>query len=68
MKRAVEAQLDPDITPKGRTRRLESLVTKILYWQRRTAKAAYYHDRRRRRDLRAAGVDLRKALRCPTRI
>jgi SRSO17 transposase len=37
-------------------------------YHRRAAQAARSHEKRRRRRLRAAGIDLRKALRCPLRI
>lgn len=65
---AVEEQLDPAVAPKERKRRLEKVADKIEYRQQRNEKAAYYHDKRRRRQLRNAGIDLRKVRRCPLRI
>ena len=47
------------------TRRLERTAAKIEYWQRRAEKAARAHRKRRRRELRRAGIDLRRAIRCP---
>ena len=68
VKIAVEAQLDREVAPKERKRRLERVADKIEYRQQRNQKAAYYHDKRRRRQLREAGIDLRKVRRCPIRI
>jgi hypothetical protein len=47
------------------TRRLERMATKIEYWQRHAEKAAQAHRKRRRKELRRAGIDLRRAIRCP---
>ena len=68
MRIAVEEQLDPEVVPKERKRRLEKVADKIEYRQQRNEKAAYYHDKRRRRRLRNAGIDLRRVRRCPLRI
>ena len=68
VKVAVEEQLDPEVAPKERKRRLEKVADKIDYSQERAEKAAYYHDKRRRRQLRKAGIDLRRVQRCPLRI
>lgn len=65
MRLAVEAQLDAEISPHERTRRLENAHAKILYWQNRNVEAASRHDRTRRRRLEAAGVDLQTILLCP---
>jgi hypothetical protein len=65
---AVEVQLDPQISRKERTRRLEKIATKIVYWQHHAAEAAYHHNKTRRRKLRAMDIDLRKVRRCPLRI
>jgi len=46
-------------------RRLERTAAKIDYWQRRAEKAAQAHRKRRRKELRRAGIDLRRAIRCP---
>lgn len=68
MRDAVEVQLDSEQPSRERTRLLEKVAATIEHWQRRNAEAAYYHDRRTRRELRAAGLDLRKVRRCPIRI
>ena len=46
-------------------RRLERTAAKIEYWQRRAEKAARAHQKRRLKELRRAGIDLRRAIRCP---
>jgi hypothetical protein len=68
VKDAVEVQLDPEMPPQERTRRLEKTAEIISHWQAMNAKAAFYHDKRRRREMRALGIDLRKVRRCLLRI
>ena len=65
---AIEVQLDPDMSANERTRRLEKAAEKIEYWQARNEQAAFFHDKRQRRKLRKAGIDLRRLRRCPLRI
>lgn len=68
VKAAVEVQLDPEMPARERTRRLQKIARKIEYWQRTAAKAACSHRKRRRRELREAGIDLRRVIRCPLTI
>ena len=44
---------------------MEQAAAKIAYWQRRAEEAARAHGKRRRKELRRAGIDLRRAIRCP---
>jgi hypothetical protein len=46
-------------------KRLERVGRKIDYWQTTAARAAKVHRRRRLEELKALGVDLRTAVRCP---
>jgi hypothetical protein len=62
---AVDAQLDPEVSRYERTRRLQKAASNIEHWQNRNAEAAFFHDRRKRRDLHRIGIDLRKVRRCP---
>jgi hypothetical protein len=64
-RKAVEVQLDPTQKRPEIARRLEQMAFKIEYWQRRAEQAARLHRKRRRRDLRRAGIDLRRAIRFP---
>lgn len=52
------------MSPHERTRRLEIIGKRILYLHRREEQVNRFHVRRRRKELRAAGVDLRRAKRC----
>ncbi len=65
MRKVVEAQLDSTLSRWVMARRLERTAAKIEYWQRRAEEAARAHRKRRRRELRRAGIDLRRAIRCP---
>ena len=62
---AIDAQLDQLASPDTEERKLEHVASKIVYWQKRAKDAAHYHRLRRRRDLRARGVDFRRVKRCP---
>ena len=65
MRKVIEALLDFTLSRSVMARRLERTVAKIEYWQRRAEKAARAHRKRRRKQLRRAGIDLRRAIRCP---
>ncbi len=65
MKQAVEAQLEPGVPPPERRQRLEKLIRKFEYQNRRRRVASRCHDRTTRRKLQDAGIDLRHAIRCP---
>jgi hypothetical protein len=54
--------------PHERTRLLEKVAENISHWQSRNAQTAFYHDKRRRSRLHAAGIDLRKVRRCPLQL
>jgi len=62
---AINAQLDPTASARSLKKRLKLTARKIDYWQKRNVKSAYYHRRKRRSELLAAGVDLERAVRCP---
>jgi hypothetical protein len=63
--KAIEPQLDKTASRPVLASRLKQVAAKINYWQRRARQAAAAHCRRRRKELRRAGVDLRRAIRCP---
>lgn len=65
---AIECQLDPTLSRRERNKRIEKVRKKILYWQRRNQEAKRSHRKRRLRQLREAGIDLRKTKRCPMKI
>lgn len=65
VRKVVEAQLDTTVPRAVIAHRLERTAAKIAYWQRRAEEAARAHGKRRRKELRRAGIDLRRAIRCP---
>jgi exonuclease VII large subunit len=65
VRKVVEAQLDTTLPRSVMARRLQQTAAKIEYWQRRAEEAARAHCKRRRKELRRAGIDLRRAIRCP---
>jgi len=58
-------QLDTTLPRSVMARRLEQTAAKIEYWQRRAEEAARAHCKRRCKELRRAGIDLRRAISCP---
>ncbi len=64
MRRAVEAQLDPDRPPEERTRDLEKVAGKIEYWQDGRARAERSHTKATTRKPKALGLDLSRLRKC----
>lgn len=64
MRKAVEAQLDPDRPPEERTRNLEKVAGKIEYWQGSRARAERSHTKARTRKLKALGLDPSRLRKC----
>jgi hypothetical protein len=60
----VEAQLDPQMSARERTRRLEKALAKIEYWQESNERAARSHWKGRCRELRRLGIKLSKLRKC----
>ena len=65
MRIAVEAQLDPDLTPTALAKRLERVAYKISYWWKTARRSAKSHRKARLAVLRAAGVYVSQLPRCP---
>ncbi len=61
----VDVLVDQTLTPLGRERRLEKVLFKAAYYQRRALVSEECHTRRRKQDLRDAGIDLRCLKHCP---
>jgi SRSO17 transposase len=61
---AIEAQLDTALSRAETKRRLEKVVYKINYYQRRYAVSSDCHDDTQRRKLHEAGIDLRRVIAC----
>ena len=61
---ALEAQLDPNMGPRERTRLLRRVAKKIEYWQHQADKAARSHHKQRCRQLRARGTFISKLPKC----
>lgn len=64
MREVVEAQLDPEMSRRERTRRLQKALTQIEYWQESNRRAALGHRKRRRRELRRLGIKLSQLRKC----
>lgn len=64
MRAVVEAQLDPQMSARERTRRLEKALAQIEYWQASNRRAALGHRKRRRRELRRLGIKLSQLRKC----
>lgn len=64
MRVAVEAQLDPEDTPRRRARRVAKAVRKIQYWQDRRRHAQRSHRKRALRQLRKRGILISRCRRC----
>lgn len=62
----VNTIVDQELGQDQRSRQLEHNLYKINYWQKRAKVAEDCHRKRRLRDLENAGVDLAKAVKCPT--
>jgi hypothetical protein len=60
----VEAQLDPQMSARERTRRLEKALAKIEFWQDSNQRAARSHWKGRCRELRRLGIKLSKLRKC----
>lgn len=60
----MEEQLDPGVSEDERIRRLEKLLDKIRYWQRRSRLAAASHCKRQRRVLKRLGIVLSRLTKC----
>jgi len=60
----VEVQLDPQMSARERTRRLEKELAKIEYWQESNRRAARSHWKGRCRELRRLGIKLSKLRKC----
>ena len=57
-------QLDPEMGPRERTRRLRKVLAKIEHWQRSNHRAARCHRKRRLRRLHALGIRLSQLTKC----
>ena len=64
MREAVEVQLDPDLGPRERTRRLEKVLRRIEHWQDSNARAARSHRKQRLRELHEVGIRVSKLRKC----
>ena len=64
MRAVVEVQLDPQMSARERTRRLEKELAKIEYWQESNRRAARSHWKGRCRELRRLGIKLSKLRKC----
>ncbi len=64
MRAVVEAQLDPQMNTRERTRRLEKAIAQIEYWQESNRRAALGHRKRRRRELRLRGIKVSRLRKC----
>jgi hypothetical protein len=60
----IEVQLDPQMSPRERTRRLEKALAEIEYWHQSNPRAARCHRKRRRRELRRLGIRLSQLRKC----
>jgi hypothetical protein len=60
----VEAQLDPQMSARERTRRVEKALAKIEYWQESNQRAARSHWKERCRELRRLGIKLSRLRKC----
>ena len=60
----MKAQLDPEMSARERTRRLDKALAQIEYWQESNRRAALGHRKRRRRGLRRLGIRLSQLRKC----
>lgn len=64
MREAIEVQLDPDMGPRERTRRLAKVLGQIEYWQTSNARAARSHRKERLRKLHEVGIRVSNLRKC----
>ena len=64
MRSVVEAQLDPQMSARERTRRLRKALAKVEFWQDSNQRAARSHWKARCRELRRLGIKLSKLRKC----
>ena len=64
MRSVVEAQLDPAMSPRERTRRLMKALDEIEYWHESNERAALSHWKARCRELRRLGIKLSRLKKC----
>jgi len=60
----VEAQLEPGMSARERTRRLQKALARIEYWQESNQRAEHGHCKRRRHELRLRGIRLSQLRKC----
>jgi len=60
----VEAQLDPQMSAREQTRRLEKALRQIEYWQKSNRRAARSHWKGRCREFRRLGIKLSQPRKC----
>ena len=64
MRSVVEAQLDPQMSARERTRRLKKALAQVEFWQESNQRAARSHWKGRCRELRRLGIKLSKLTKC----
>lgn len=64
-RKVVNTLADQSLSSSERKRKLEHVLRKVAYWQRRNKAAEVSHSKRRKDDLREVGIDLRQLKRCP---
>ena len=64
MRSVVEAQLDPQMSARERTRRLVKALGEIEYWHESNERAARSHWKGRCRELRRMGIRLSQLKKC----
>ena len=64
MRTVVEVQLDPQMSARERTRRLEKALAQIEFWHESNPRAARSHWKGRCRELRRLGIKLSKLRKC----
>ena len=64
MRSVVEAQLDPQMSARERTRCLKKALAKVEFWQESNQRAARSHWKGRCRELRRLGIKLSKLSKC----
>ena len=64
MRTVDEVQLDPQMSARERTRRLEKALAQIEFWHESNQRAARSHWKRWCRELRQLGIKLSKLRKC----
>ena len=64
MRSVVEVQLDPQMSARERTRRLEKALAKVEFWHESNQRAARSHWKGRCRELRRLGIKLSTLRKC----